>query len=58
MEEAIDDPVLGRLVYDDAGEWYEGAAEITEQVGPTNRPATLLRNIMGRGGPWSFGEGG
>ncbi len=29
MVEVIDDAVLGRLVYDDAGEWYEGKAEIT-----------------------------
>jgi hypothetical protein len=29
MRETIEDPVLGRLVYDDAGEWYEGKAEIT-----------------------------
>ena len=29
MVEVIDDPILGRLVYDDAGQWYEGKAEVT-----------------------------
>jgi hypothetical protein len=29
MVEVIEDPALGRLTFDDAGEWYEGKAEIT-----------------------------
>ena len=37
MGEVIEDPVLGRLLYDDAGDWYEGHAEVTP-----GRPALVF----------------